>query len=531
VRAKAGITIACCSALFFVLCAGQKLRAQTAHPAVPSQGATFQDSTDELSVSVGKTVLVDCAQPVSRVAIGLGGIAEATAVSPTEIMVDGKSVGQTSLIIWDIRGGRQFFNVTVRPSVAVSDDSLEAIRRQLRMELPGQAIQVSYGNNSVFLRGTVKDLTSSARAVQIASTGGKVVNLLNVDIPSSEPQILLKVRFASVDRSLEKQLGINLFNLGLGNAIGGTTTGQYSPPSISGSGGTSSAGSFSSSSASAALSSGLNILAFFPGIKSGATIQALETKGLVQLLAEPNLLTEDGKEASFLAGGEYPYPVVQGTSSGSTAVTIEFKEYGIRLNFIPTITPRGTIRLQVAPEVSSLDYTDEVEISGFEVPGITTRRVNTEVELADNQSFVIGGLLDNTETQSFEKIPFLGDIPILGKFFQSMTRTKNNTELIVIVTPEIVAPIPAGGQVPALKYPVKFLPPNSNIPMHTPDANAPAKTPPPPTMPVEKLIESMKPETPLVIENSSGTFGAGSTMNSGGASTTGSGTAPAAAPQ
>jgi pilus assembly protein CpaC len=200
-----------------------------------------------------------------------------------------------------------------------------------------------------------------------------------------------------------------------------------------------------------------------------------------------------------------------------------FKEYGIRLNFLPTITPRGTIRLQVAPEVSQLDYTNEVDISGFEVPGITTRKVNTEVELSDGQSFVIGGLLDNTETQSFQKIPFLGDIPILGKFFQSMTRTKNNTELIVIVTPELVAPIPAGTAPPSLKYPTPFLESNSHIPMNTPDAKTAANTPAPapPAIPVETLVDSMKPEKPLVIEGTNGSFGAASTgATSGGASAT-----------
>ena len=180
----------------------------------------------------------------------------------------------------------------------------------------------------------------------------------------------------------------------------------------------------------------------------GADISALETKGVVQVLAEPNVMATNGKEASFLAGGEFPYPVVQGTTGGTAAVTIEFKEYGIRLNFIPTITPRGTIRLQVAPEVSALDYTNEANISGFEVPGITTRRVNTEVELADGESFMIGGLLDKTTTDTFQKIPFLGDIPILGKLFQSELKTKNDTELIVIVTPEIVSPFPAGATLP-----------------------------------------------------------------------------------
>jgi pilus assembly protein CpaC len=202
-----------------------------------------------------------------------------------------------------------------------------------------------------------------------------------------------------------------------------------------------------------------------------------------------------------------------------------FKEYGVRLNFIPTITPRGTIRLQVAPEVSALDFTNAIEISGFEVPAITSRKVKTEVELADGQSFVIGGLLDNTESETFMKIPFLGDIPVLGKFFQSMSKTKANTELIVIVTPEIVAPIPAGAPVPDLKFPAKFLPPNSTIPMNTPDAKTAANTPAPapPTMPVEKLLDSMRPAPPLVIEGTTGTFGAAST----GTSTT---SAPAAAP-
>ena len=526
-RVQTAIAVARFS-VFCSLFAGPCLWAQAAPPATPKAGATFQDSTNELFVGVGKTVLVDCTEPVSRVAVGMGDVAEATVMSPIEIMINGKAAGETSLIIWDIHGGRQFFNVTVRPSATVQSDNLTALRRELQTELPGQALNVSTENGSVFLRGTVKDLTSSQRAEKIAATMGKVVNLLDVNVPSSDPQILLKVRFASVDRSLEKQLGINIFSTGFGNVLSGISTGQYSPPSIS-SGGASSGGLGSNGSA-ASVSNDLNVMAFLPGLNLGATLEALETKGVVELLAEPNVLASNGKQASFLAGGEYPYPVVAGSSStGGSAVTIMFKEYGVRLNFLPTITPRGSIRLQVAPEVSALDYTNEVDISGFEVPGITTRKVNTEVELSDGQSFVIGGLLDNSETQSFQKIPFLGDIPILGKFFQSMTRTKNNTELIVIVTPEIVAPIPAGTALPSLKYPTPFLPANSNIPMNTPDAKTAANTPAPapPTIPVETLIDSMKPEKPLVIESAPGTFGAASTgASSGGASAT-----PAAPPQ
>ena len=527
-RTKAGLTIACCGALWLALCSEPVLWAQAASSS-PSAGGMFQDSTNDLDITTGKTVLIDTTQPVTRVAVGMGGIAEATPVSPTEIMVDGKSAGQTSLIIWEMHGGRQFYNVTVRPSGGTYDERLDSVQRELRMALPGQPVRVNYANGMIFLQGTVKDLISSARAVEIASTAGKVVNLLNVVVPATKPQILLKVRFCSVDLSLEEQLGINLFNLGLGNSLGGISTGQYSPPFVSSpQGGTTTGGGFSTARGQALLNNELNITAFFPGLNAGATIQALEQKGVVQVLAEPNLLAADGKEASFLAGGEYPYPVVQGTSvGGQTAVTIEFKQYGILLNFIPTVTPQGTIRLQVAPQVSALDYTNEVDISGFVVPGITERSVNTEVELRNRQSFVIGGLLNNEESQTFEKIPFIGDIPILGKLFQSMVRTKNKTELVVIVTPEIVAPIPAGQPLPQLSYPVPFLPPNSHISMHNPDAKSPANTPKPTptTIPVEKLIESMKPEKPLVIQSGSGMGGGmGTGMGTGmsGSSTGGS---------
>ena len=513
-RAKAGISIACFSAVCLILCAGKGLRAQAQAAAPPPSqpaGASFQDSANELSVAVGKTVLVDCVRPVSRVAIGLGDVAEASAITRNEIMVNGKAPGETSLIIWDDRGGRQFFNVTVRTSATALDTSMESIRRQLRTELPGQSLNLTSENGIIYLRGTVNDLTSSTRAVEIASTAGKVVNLLNVNVPAPKPQILLKVRFASVDRNKAKSMGINLFNLGLGNTIGGVSTGQFSPPFIT-SGGGSSSGGVSGSKGAAAISDEGTFFAYFPGLDAGVIIKALQTEGVAQVLAEPNLLAMDGRQASFLAGGQYPYPMVQGTSAGGAgAVTIMFKEYGVRLNFIPTITPRGTIRLQVAPEVSALDFANAVQLSGFNVPAITTRKVNTEVELADGQSFVIGGLLDNRETETFEKIPFIGDIPILGKFFQSKLINRTNTELIVLVTPELVAPIAAGTATPNLKYPTKFLPPNSNIPMNTPDAKTADNTPAPPpaTMPVEKLIESQKPEQPLTIEGGTGGFGTG----------------------
>jgi pilus assembly protein CpaC len=518
---KPAIAIACLSALSIGIFAEPALQAQTSAPLSQSATGSSQDSANDLSVAVGRSVLVDCARPIARVSIGLGDFAEATAITPTEILVNGKAPGETSLIIWDTTGGRQFFNLTVRPSATVSNDGLEAIRREFRTELPGQTLKISSENGMLFLRGTVKDLTSSARAVEIAASAGKVVNLLNVNVPPADPQILLKVRFASVDRVKSKSLGLNLVSLGAGNTVGSITTGQFNPPIVT-----------NGPPASAVFTNPFNLLVEGPGnLPFGFDIQALESKGVVEILAEPNLLAANGKQASFLAGGEYPYPVVQGGSGGAGAsVTILFKEYGVRLGFIPTITPRGTIRLQVAPEVSSLDFSNAVEVSGFNVPAIATRKVKTEVELNDGQSFVIGGLLDNRETETFQKIPFLGDIPVLGKFFQSISKNRTNTELIVIVTVEIVAPIPAGAPLPNLNYPEKFLPPNSAIPMHTPDAKTAADTPAAPqaTMPVEKLIDSMKAEHPLAGDGVQG----GMDSLSGGSSTSTVPTpAPAPAPQ
>jgi len=543
VKVRTGVSIASLGILAFVVCAPMTILSQaaaeaaqsgtpaaqvappapqnSAPPAQPAAaptpmqpiGPSSQDSANDLSVTVGKSVVLDLARPITRIVVGLGDYAEATAVSPTQVLVNGKLAGETTLILWDTGGGRQFFNVTVRPSTFATHDQLEAVRRQLRTELPGQELNVTTEGGNVYLRGTVADLSSSGRAVLIAGTAGKVINLLNVKVPEPERQILLKVRFASIDRTKERQLGINVFSTGIGNTIGAETTGQFSAPNIT--------PGLAGTPTTLAISNQLNLFAFYPGLNIGATIEAMEQRGLAETLAEPNILAQNGKQASFLAGGEYPFPMVQGAGvGGSGAVTIAFKEYGIRLNFIPTITPRGTIRLQVSPEVSALDFGDAVSIAGFVEPAITVRRVKTEVELGDRQSFAIGGLLDNTENETFQKIPFLGDIPILGKFFQSMSRTKNNTELIVIVTPEIVTPVPAGTDIALPKRPQSFLPPNSNTPMNTPDTTAVSPPAAPATMPVEQLIETMKPETPL--SDSGGYSGGGGGGGGSGASMGGS---------
>jgi pilus assembly protein CpaC len=221
----------------------------------------------------------------------------------------------------------------------------------------------------------------------------------------------------------------------------------------------------------------------------------MESRGLLEVLAEPNVLAQNGKQASFVAGGEFPYPVVQGTSGGGgAAVTIQFREFGVRLNFIPTITPRGSISLRVAPEVSALDFTHGLTVNGFSVPAITVRKLDTAVELNEGQSFAIGGLLDNRVTETLEKVPFLGDLPILGKFFQSRSHNKENTELIVIVTPEFVRPIPQDVVLPQLKYPVPFMDPNTPVDPKTP-ARESSSFALPNSVPIETLLRSLQAES------------------------------------
>jgi pilus assembly protein CpaC len=488
-----------------------------------------QEAPNDLFVSVGKSLVVDSARPIERVSVGLGEIAEASAVTPQEILLNGKMPGQTSLIVWEQGGEKLFFDVTVQPSHYSSDARMESLRRQIARELPDQKIEPTLENDLIFLRGTVKDLTSADRAMAIASALGRTVNLLYVDVPKSKPQIMLKVRFASVDRTKSEQLGLNLFSLGATNTIGSTSTGQFSPPPGVNFQGFTTKGNLNTPAAiqNYTISNALNLFFFRPDLDLGATIQALQTQNLLQVLAEPNVLTEDGKQASFLAGGEFPYPVVQGgTTGGTTAITIQFRQFGVRLNFIPTITPRGTIHLQVAPEVSTLDYTNGVSIQGFTVPGVSVRNVNTEVELAENQSFAIGGLLDNRETEQFQKIPFIGDIPILGKLFQSKVKTKSNTELMVIVTPQLVQPLPAGQTAPGLKYPAPFLDPNTAAQVTSLGAanrQAAPGEPTPQNIPVEKLIQSQQ-ERPLVVTGTSGQFGSALSSD------TGTAAAPAAPP-
>jgi pilus assembly protein CpaC len=266
--------------------------------------------------------------------------------------------------------------------------------------------------------------------------------------------------------------------------MGSVGTEQFNPPSFTNPAGT--------SPVTSTLSDALNLFLFRPDLNLGATLKLLESRGLLEVLAEPNVLAQNGKQASFVAGGEFPYPVVQGsTGVGGAAVTIQFREFGVRLNFVPTITPRGSISLRVAPEVSALDFTHGLTINGFSVPAITLRKLDTAVELNEGQSFAIGGLLDNRVTDTIDKVPFLGDLPILGKFFQSKSHEKENTELIVIVTPEIVRPIPQGAPLPQLKYTVPFMDPNTPADQMTPVKGNSVSVPRPSAIPIETLLKNL----------------------------------------
>jgi pilus assembly protein CpaC len=257
--------------------------------------------------------------------------------------------------------------------------------------------------------------------------------------PVGAQEVLLEVKFAEVDRSAVMQLGVNFFTPGTGNTVGTVTTGQFGGFGIStSSASTTTAGGTTTTATTATpptinVSNALNMFLFRTDLNLGVVIQALQDKNLLQILAEPNLIAVNGKEASFLAGGEFPFPIVQ-PGQGFTAVTISFKEFGVQLKFTPLIMPNGNIHLRVAPSVSQLDFTNALTISGFTIPALSTRRADTEFELKDGQSFVIAGLLDNRVTDIYNKIPGLGDIPILGNFFRSKNQQKSNTELMVLCT-------------------------------------------------------------------------------------------------
>ena len=396
----------------------------------------------EIKISIGHGSVLDVTSDVHRIAVADPAIAEALVISSREVLVNGKVPGETSLYVWS-DSGRVAYDIQVQ----ASESRLEAIRKELATEMGPGTVQLTTQGEAVFLRGTVPNLIASDRAVAIAGSLGKVVNLMHVTVPPSDRQILLRVKFASLDRVALTDLGANFFTNGIGHTVASASTQQFSSPQVSSGGG----------KPGFSVSDALNVFLFRSDLNLGAAIKALEERRLLEVLAEPNVLAADGKTASFLSGGEFPYPVVQSAGSGLNTVTILFREFGVRLKFTPTITPQGTIKLQVAPEVSALDYANGLTYDGFHVPALSIRKIQTEIELQNRQTFAIAGLLDNRTIQSLSKVPGLGDIPFFGKLFHSKTVERDNSELLVMVTPELVEPTPEGQVLPSLNMPESFM--------------------------------------------------------------------------
>ncbi len=410
-----------------------------------SAGQSVAAGAAPLRVMVGKSLLINTTEKLKRVSVTDPAVADALVVTPTQILVNGLAPGEVSLLIWDEFERSQSFDLRV-------DVDITAASEEIHRLFPNEQINVTPSRNAIVLSGHVTTEDVSKHAGSLASAYSKnVVNVLTFG-PVGAEEVLLEVKFAEVDRTALTQMGINMFSTGAGNTIGTVTTGQFG--GITGLGNITDQGSGSSStSTTATVSNLLNLFFFNPQVHLGAVIEALKSQNLLQILAEPNLVAMNGKEASFLAGGEFPFPVAQQNASGIATVTIQFREFGVRLKFTPVVQPNGNIHLHVAPEVSTLDLADGVSIGGTVIPALSTRKAETEFELQDGQSFVIAGLLDNRVTSIGNKVPYLGDIPILGNFFKSKSAQKSNSELMVLCTVHRVSPNAQAPKGPAMPVP------------------------------------------------------------------------------
>jgi pilus assembly protein CpaC len=398
----------------------------------PEQTGAFR----RVPLTVGRSTVLNTEFDVTRIAVTNPLVADAVVVAPREILIDGKGPGTVSLIIWG-PGQRQQLDIVVEPGVSV-------LQQQMQHLFPGENIQVAFNDQAIVLSGSVSSNAIMLRAGEIAlATSPKlqVINMLQLPGGSESQQVMLQVRFAEVNRRAIQEAGVNFFTTiaGFKDTLARSTTQQFAAPAFV--------------DDKLVFSDFLNLFFLNTKYDIGAVIRALKQTGHFQSLAEPNLIAYNGQEASFLAGGEFPVPVVQGSTG---TVTIQFKEFGIRLNFTPIIAG-DVIRLKVRPEVSTLDFANGVTLSGFRIPSLTTRRAETDVELRDGQSFAIAGLLDNISQDDGASIPILGQIPIIGYLFKSKSERKERTELMVLITPRLVRPLDPD-EVPALPtMPGRFL--------------------------------------------------------------------------
>jgi len=385
--------------------------------------ASFNSTVKEaipINVLVGQSRVINFDRPIGRFSISNPDIAEAVMVRPDQVLVNGKAFGQVNFIAWEKADSKFIvFDVFVRANLSLIDSQIRAL-------FPRDDIRLSQANGSVVLSGTVADLATVSQADNVVQAAGfKTVNMLASPVKAAT-QVQLQIRVAEVSRNKLRELGASFAYQGAPNS-GGFISG----------GGPGNVGEVAEGVIKNTFSA-MNI--FLMGGNTFNMIRAMQTNGALRSLAEPNLIAMDGQTASFLAGGEFPIPIVQG-GSASGAVTIQFKEYGVRLNFKPTIIDEDHIRLELEPEVSTIDFANGVRFEGFVVPALRTRRARTGVELRDGQSFALAGLLDNSESRSLSKVPLLGDVPILGNLFKSTQFQKQETELVFIVTADLVKPI------------------------------------------------------------------------------------------
>jgi pilus assembly protein CpaC len=424
-------------------------------PAQVPAASQGQESSEPqtLHLLVGRSLVITSPSRIKRVSLADPEIAEALVVSPTQVLVNGKKPGGVSLLLWDETDQSQAFEVSV-------DIDVLGLSQKIHEVFPAENVHIDTSKDVVIITGKISSAVVADKILEVVKGAApKVTSMMQVPPPLTG-EILLQVKFAEVDRTALTQLGVNIFSTGLGKTIGAISTQQFGGNSswnitdtfpVRGPQGNPS----ETFSTSQTIANPLNVFLFNPNIHLGIVIQALQSKNLLQILAEPNLMTESGKEANFLAGGEFPYPLVTSVGSGSPTVSVQFKEFGIRLSFTPVLSTDGTIHLKVKPEVSTLDFSNAVTISGFVLPALSTRRVESEMSLADGQTFAIAGLVDNRVTEILSKVPGIGDIPVLGKLFQSKSLNKSKNELLVIVTPQIVHPL---NQVPhGPNFPQPFL--------------------------------------------------------------------------
>jgi pilus assembly protein CpaC len=366
-----------------------------------------------VTIAKGTSTVISTPTPIQRIAIGDPGVADASAVSTREVLVTGKGVGNTSLIVWDAADNRRVYNVEVGVDVP-------ALERQLRALFPGEPVTVAGSGNTVILGGRATTGIAARRVQEFVRTTG-ATTIDNIAAPPSA-QVSLRVRFAEVNRSALRQFSLDA---SAGNVDRLDNDAEWTVEN--------------------AIGEILRVGVFNEVANLDLVLRALKTNGAVQILAEPNLLALDGQEASFLAGGEFPYTVVT-PSAGAALYSVQFKEFGVRLKFLPVVSGNGNIRLKVAPEVSQLDFGTSVQVGGSVLPALRTRRAETAVELRPGQTLAIAGLLDNSLSRNVDKIPVLGDIPILGALFRSTNYRQNRSELIVLVTPQLV--VPSDGPIP-----------------------------------------------------------------------------------